>query len=129
MKIAEASYGETIQVAEGHWKRFDTKVTGEGEAEDELFSEAKRIIKQQVAMETGMYTLSNDNHWQSITNSNKPTEIQIEKAPEHEEPFDLVKSIKSSGSVKVLETYRLMIKSNSDAEAAYNKRMKELQSQ
>lgn len=114
MKLTEVSYGETIQVAEGHWKRFDAKVTGEGETDDELFSEVKRVVKQQIAMETGAYTLTSDNRWHptvhpNLTNSTQTPlpEIKAEKI----DPIEGTRGeIRKCSSIEDLNSLRMIVK-------------------
>ena len=100
----------------------------EGETEDdalirmyrELGVTADRIQKEH-AISAGQYTVAADNTPQF--NQPLPT---ISKDKEPGSPIDLITEIESCKKIKVLESYRIIVKKNPYCEMAYEKRMTEL---
>lgn len=125
MKI-KVEYSESIQVAEGLWRKIGVEIENEilanfpGESQIEDTHKAAKDYVQRWHKEAQPVTNPNWDH-----NTPLPV-VQRENISEGARIELLILDINSCESVKVLESYKIMVKSNQALQDAYNKKMDEL---
>lgn len=120
MQLTKISRSKSFEMVNGYglksWDKYG--IEGElGENEDPIqaYRELDAIIDQ--SHKENSQTLS-------FVADNVPVpEVQVEK----EQPKSLVEQIESCTELKVLESYRLIAKTNPECQEAYDKKLKELQ--
>lgn len=131
MKI-KVEYSESIQVAEGLWRKIGIEIEKDNVIEsvkhhqaDELHTSAKQYV-QNWHKEGIEERAKLQNQWVSNGSPIIPTsETKIENPKESAEQ-KMISAINQCSEIKVLETFKLLVKNNPAFQEAYNKRMEEL---
>lgn len=118
-------YSEEFYAPSGLKRWIGIEMTYNQDTQDPLEVLAK--VEKTVRDYAGGPYLNNDGLPPTLDLGNGPEPIQWGKPSSVEERIArLIEDINSCSEIKVLESYRLMVKANDQLQAAYDNRMKEL---
>ncbi len=122
MKI-KVEYSESIQVAEGLWRKIGIEIEDADPpiSADALHETAKNYIQRW--HQESRYRI--DESIKAESNYSQPGVTPFID-PKQSATERMLSAINSCTEVKTLESFKLLVKSNAEFQAAYNKKMEEL---